>query len=468
MPLKTASPDILDRILFWSTLLLGLGPALLFAGRPLWVIMPAAIACGALLSLAATQRLRRPASGWTLNGGLMAGAGAIWLAVIAYALAQGTLTFSSGGLWAETSALTGQDVPSRRSFNPGATLNGAVRLSLYGGVCLLAFWTCRGHRQGWMLLRAVAAIATLAAVYAIIGRVLGWETVLWREKLYYAGFATGPFENRNTFATFLAIGLAANTALFARSIRNAAIHELEGAEKFRQALDFGTRQGILLALPMLAILAAGLMTGSRAGFAAIALAITITALTITIRWAAGRSRVRVLGVLAIIVAVLGGLWLLGGGQTAERAANLEASATVRLELYNDTSRAIAKGPSGGYGLGAFPEAIHAYKSSMLVNDWRRAHNSYLELALEVGWPVAVAAFLAVALVAVAAARGIWTRYRSAPISAAATAGVVAAALHSLVDFPLQEPGIAMTLALLLGAAAAQADGRNQSAQSGGG
>jgi hypothetical protein len=32
----------------------------------------------------------------------------------------------------------------------------------------------------------------------------------------------------------------------------------------------------------------------------------------------------------------------------------------------------------------------------------------------------------------------------------------------LVDFPLQEPGIALTLALLLGAAAAQADGRNGS------
>ena len=65
--------------------------------------------------------------------------------------------------------------------------------------------------------------------------------------------------------------------------------------------------------------------------------------------------------------------------------------------------------------------------------------------------MAIAAFIAVAFVIAAAARGLWTRYRSAPIAAAAA--------HSLVDFRLQESGIALMLALLLGTAAAQADGR---------
>ena len=97
-----------------------------------------------------------------------------------------------------------------------------------------------------------------------------------------------------------------------------------------------------------------------------------------------------------------------------------------------------------------------------MNDWRRAPNSYLELALEISWPMTIIAFLAITLVIAAAARGLWTRYRSAPFAAAATASAIAAAAHSLVDFPLQEPGIALTLALLLGAAAAQADGRNGS------
>ena len=76
--------------------------------------------------------------------------------------------------------------------------------------------------------------------------------------------------------------------------------------------------------------------------------------------------------------------------------------------------------------------------------------------------MAIIAFLAIMLVIIAAARGLWTRYRSAPFAAAATASAIAATAHSLADFPLQEPGIALMLALLLGAAAAQADGRNGS------
>jgi hypothetical protein len=462
MPSTLTSPNILERALFWGTLLLGVVPALVFAGRPMWVIAPVAMAIGVLLAITAARRLRQPSSSWTWSGGLLTGAAILWALVIIYALLQALMTGPSVGVWADAAALTSQATPSRRSFNPGATLNGALRFAAYGGLCLLAYWTCRGRKEGWAVLWAIAAAATLAAVYGIAGKVLGWETVLWREKLNYSGYATGPFENRNTFATFLAIGITANIALFARALRKAGLGDFVGTERVRQILEFGTRQGILMALPMLAMAGASLMTGSRAGFAVMALAAGISTVAIAIRWGGGRTLLRVISAVGSITVIISVLWVVGGSQTAERAAKLEDSASYRLEIYRDTARAIEQGPSGGYGLGAFPEAFHRYKSTELVNDWRRAHNSYLELALEISWPMAIIAVLAITLVIAAATRGLWTRYRSAPFAAAATASAIAAAAHSLVDFPLQEPGIALTLALLLGAAAAQADGRNGS------
>ena len=74
MPSTLTSPNILERALFWGTLLLGVVPALVFAGRPMWVIAPVAMAIGVLLAITAARRLRQPSSSWTWSGGLLTGA----------------------------------------------------------------------------------------------------------------------------------------------------------------------------------------------------------------------------------------------------------------------------------------------------------------------------------------------------------------------------------------------------------
>lgn len=463
MPVESPEQSSIDRALFWGALTVGLAPVLLFAGRPLWVLAIAALATGGMLAVVAIRRLLKPAVSAGFSGRLLMIAGVLWTIVIAYALYQaapGSAASQSGGVWAEAARLTGSDFPSRGSWNAGATLIGAFRLTLYAAVCLLAYWTCRGRNDGWRVLWALMIVAAIAAAYGILSKVAGLDTVLWQDKRYYTGWATGPFENRNTFASFLALGLAANSALFMRAFKQAAPSEIEGRERVRVIVEFLSRQGILLILPGLTIIAAGMMTGSRAGLAVMAASVLLTVGVIVFRWSAGCGIGRALGAVAIIALIAGGLWTLGGAATAGRNVTIESSLTQRLEITGDTARAIAKAPAGGYGLGAFPEAMHSVKSTELTNDWRRAHNSYLELALEIGWPLALAAFIAIALTAAAAMRGLWTRYRGAPLSAAAGVSVIVLAGHSLIDFPLQEPGIALALALLLGAAAAQADGRS--------
>ena len=98
MPPFLTSPNTLERVLFWGTVLLGVVPALLFAGRPLWVTAPVAMAIGVLLAITAVSRLRQPSTGWTWSGGLLTAAAVLWALVVVYALCQAFMRGPSAGI----------------------------------------------------------------------------------------------------------------------------------------------------------------------------------------------------------------------------------------------------------------------------------------------------------------------------------------------------------------------------------
>ena len=450
---------MLDRLLFHGLLVTALAPALMFAGRPLWAIVAAALAAGVLLLAASSLRAFRKPQGWTWTDGLLIAAGGIWAGVLAYAASQISTDgpAAAATLWREAAGLLGEPVPVRGSLNPGATGIGVLRLGLYAGVLVLAYWLCGSRARAWTVVTAVLAVVAVAALYAAALKVAGIEYVLWEKKRYYIGWATGPFANRSTFASYLAIGLACNVALWARAYRRFVPSEIEGRERLRLALESITRRSVFLALPGFAIAGAGLMTGSRAGTAAMAIAVVLTAGLIALRWRRDALLAPIVAVLSV-TAVAGLLWVVAGDGVASRFDNLEDAYDVRQSLYEDAGRILDAHGARGVGLGAFSEALHAYKSADTGYDRWQAHNTYLENLIELGWTAGLAMFLAAGLVGFAAARAIWRRRRLAPVAAAATGGFIAVALHSAVHFPLQEPGVALTLALLLGAAAAQADG----------
>jgi O-antigen ligase len=85
----------------------------------------------------------------------------------------------------------------------------------------------------------------------------------------------------------------------------------------------------------------------------------------------------------------------------------------------------------------------------------RAHNTYLENALELGIPAAAMLCLAIALIAVQCFLGVGRRRRDFVFPALACAVSVQVAVHSLVDFSLQIPAVAAAYALVLGLGYAQ-------------
>jgi hypothetical protein len=91
----------------------------------------------------------------------------------------------------------------------------------------------------------------------------------------------------------------------------------------------------------------------------------------------------------------------------------------------------------------------------LFGIWNRAHSTPLELIAEVGIPLAASIFLAWAVGLLVLLRGVRARRRDREVPAAALSVACLAPMHSMVDFSLQIPGLAIMVLALAGAGLAQ-------------
>jgi O-antigen ligase len=127
-------------------------------------------------------------------------------------------------------------------------------------------------------------------------------------------------------------------------------------------------------------------------------------------------------------------------------------------------RMIADHPWFGTGQGTFAEAFPAYRSAdvSMWGVWDMAHNTLLELAADMGVPIAglaVAAWIVIFAVLIYGAR---VRRRDLIIPVAALSVGILAVLHSLIDFSLQIPGYSIVVLSLVGAGLAQSFTDNRS------
>ncbi len=86
----------------------------------------------------------------------------------------------------------------------------------------------------------------------------------------------------------------------------------------------------------------------------------------------------------------------------------------------------------------------------------RAHNDYLELAAGWGLPAAILWWSAMIWLVVLCARGVFQRRRNRTYPMLAVGASVLVGVHSIFDFSLQMPAIALTYVAILGLGVAQA------------
>jgi O-antigen ligase len=214
-------------------------------------------------------------------------------------------------------------------------------------------------------------------------------------------------------------------------------------------------QFLSLLTMMVICLLATFMTGSRAGVTVSLLGFVVAVVGLFYRDLVSRR--------GVVIAVGAGcglasltLYFLAGNVVA-RFLKDGLIDHARLSLYRSTLRMIADRPWFGTGLGTFAWAFPAYRSDdiSMYHIYDRAHSSLLELAAEAGLPLASIVVIGWMIAFGVLAHGVRTRRRDRIIPAAALSVGLLAALHSLVDFPLQIPGFAILVFGLLGAGIAQ-------------
>jgi hypothetical protein len=356
-------------------------------------------------------------------------------------------------LWAQAADALGAALPGAVSIDPFETLSALMRLLSYGGVFWLSWRLCRTPGRAETALLSMAAAGGIYAAYALFSVFSGTDLVLWYPKTVYSGMASGTFFNRNTYATYAGLGLICVSVLTARAF----LAHASGA-----AVASGTRRLRWWLLPAWMLLATALLlSASRGGLISAVAGLVAAAGVFSASPAASRrSRAAVAALLLLLGIAFAAL---SGGRVAERLASTEAAAEDRPIVWALTTDEIARRLWVGVGYGAFEEAFHALRPPQLEGYFDKAHNTYLEGAMELGVPAAAGLTLAAAVAAVGCVAGL----RRAPDlsgdafgrAAAAAAGLGAStlvAVHSAVDFSLQIPAVATAYAFILGAALAWA------------
>ncbi len=360
-------------------------------------------------------------------------------------------------LWKEASKALGQEMAGAISVNPYATGTALLRLMTYGAVFWLALQLGRERKQADFVLHGIVFAIAGFALYGLMLWSTGSTTILWYEKWVSGNRITSVFVNPNNFATFAGLGCIAFLALLARSLRGGFGRREGELAKHRVNRLVHTASGIagIYLLALATSMGALFLSGSRGGFFA-----TLFAMTILFAMNLLKGRVGIFSmaiVLAAASAVFIFLFDLGGELLVERIQQSEMSAEHRTEVYKLILQAIADSPWLGTGYGTFRDIFPIYRDQTISpwGVWDMAHNTWLENMLELGIPSAVALFVAIGMLAGLCLRGVLRRRRGGHFPLIGFAVSVLVAVHSLVDFSLQIPGVAITYAALLGLGVAQ-------------
>jgi len=286
----------------------------------------------------------------------------------------------------------------------------------------------------------------------------GSDKILWMDKWAYRGVVTSTFVNRNSYATYAGLTLVCAFSLLLVRLGGVLRTNAPGRVKLRLALDRLLGSGAPLFVAMLVIATALLLTASRAGTSSTLLGLLVLLWTALLARTIPRRQTA--GLLLLLLLAGAGVLAISGENLVQRLARTETQELTlggRGSLYAVTVRAIGDAPLRGTGYGTFLDVFPLYRDERVQGPiiWDKAHNTYLENALELGIPATVALSAAVLGCARCCWLGIRRRRRNRIYPALGVATTALVAVHSTVDFSLQIPAVGVTYAFILGIACAQ-------------
>lgn len=417
-----------------ASALVGLGGLLVVPGRP-WQERPLAVALLLVATGAALQTIPLPSG-------------------VLEAISPATLRYleSYDLRWAYGLMPTGSHTIS---LDPAKTWLGIALLAAFA---LLLLGTARvmTHAGPGRLCGALVLLGTVIALIAIVQGALTADEVAWEIKIY--GFwqpqnrarPWGPFVNRNHFAGWILMVLPVALGLLVGLVES-SFRRVRPTLRDR-LLWLGSPAGgraWLLLLAIAVMMLSMLLSQSRSGPAAFAIAVTLAAVVVlpgSRPWLRATAGLGVAMLLMISIAI----WA-GSGTGLARFGEVPGEIGSRVSAWHDALRIVGTFPIFGTGLNTYGAASLLYQSTSLELHYREAHNDYLQLAAEggllLGVPILLSLWQLVRLISARFAVSDPDRSRYW-LRVGATTGLLGIAIQSLVEFSLQMPGNAALFAVL--------------------
>lgn len=347
------------------------------------------------------------------------------------------------------------DAPTSLSPSLDVTLGRSQALlsASYAALFMLVAVGLRERRRFRWLLWVLVLSGMAQALYGSIMVLSGIEYGAWGAKQAYRGFATGTFVNRNHFAGYLELCIAAAVGLIvARPMPR--IDRRGWRERLRHWMNLAQDSRVFARVAIGVFFIALILSQSRMGSVAAVGGICVASLGLLL---ARRRGGPVVGLLLVGSVLIIDVWLFGRWfgleHLAERYATVTSDAVTRLNLLEDIRRMIPAYAWTGSGLGTFMLAYPEFRSPEVLGLAEHAHNDYAQFLIETG---VVGFTLIGGLVALTLRRAILILRRrrdslAQGVAAAALTAIGAIAIHSAADFNLQIPANAVTLLALMAA-----------------
>lgn len=354
--------------------------------------------------------------------------------------------------WQRANDLLGLNALPRISSRAEISPLAAGHFLLFATSFISGFFVGTSRRNSEKLMWFAQYSMLLYVIYGLAALIFTPNMVLWAPKLAYRGSLTATFINHNTAATFIGAGAIlwfCSTFSSLQSFRFTSLRLLLLTPS-NEHLAFRI---IVRSAGALACFFALLLTGSRGGLICSCLGLLVAIVLMV----ANRQKPKFWYIavsaglaLAVAVALLSRMGRIGSQGLLDDA---------RWSVYGFCVEAIRQRPLLGAGIGTFADLFPSLRADNFYSwgVWDYAHSTILEIAVEMGIPVAalvvIAALISLFVLARAAVK---SEGRSRHSLAAITGIAVLSYLHSVIDFSLQIPGYFVVFGILLGCGLARA------------
>jgi O-antigen ligase len=355
--------------------------------------------------------------------------------------------------WRQANDLLGLDVLPRISSRAEIPPLAIGHFLLFATSFISGFLIGTSRRNSDRLIWFAQYSILLYVFYGVAALIFTPDMVLWAPKIAYRGNLTATFINHNTAATFVGAGailwFCSAFSSLQQSVQFSSIRVL----LLTRANEHLAFRIIVRSAGALTCFFALLLTDSRGGLICSCLGLLV-AITLMV---ADRQKPRfwymvVWGSLVLAVTVA---WLSGMGRIGSHGLFDGA----RWSVYEFCVEAIRQRPLLGAGAGTFEDLFPSLRADNFYSwgVWDYAHSTILEIAVEMGIPVAAMAVMAALASLFILARGAVTSEGRSRRSLAAITGIaVLSYLHSMIDFSLQIPGYLIPFGILIGCGIARA------------